>query len=498
MASSSSPAQDTTTKSSVPVRFFNIMRKTYPDANAGLRPGRQRRTKGNARWECKICTAPWSSSSKWNALNHCRSSHEAVLNDPIASRPMQSFVTSAPSHRALEQVFDRGAYKEAMVALLTHRRMPLSAVEWKEFKRLALACNPAIGDYLLISRRSAVRLIEANYKLYAESLREGLSKAVSLIHLQSDLWTSPHRHSILAVCAQWIDHDYKLQKALLGLLECRDDHSGAAQAQLIMQVVKKYGIAAKIGWHTSDNATSNDTCLLAMETLLLESHGVIFKASQRRVRCVAHIVNLSLQAFLLASSKEALKAALDTASQVPGEDLFTQFSTTLAARAVADTGRGVTPAKRPSSKSSRGSRDSKFSGIGGLPCLQKLHSLAVWLRSSSLHMGDWDAAVGMRLGIDNATRWSSWFQVIDRALAKRRLSSSWSIMKMSLETAPLQCLSGSCSKRRINFCSHLQRRRSTQKVTSRRYRRPSILWTSCLHTTRRVRGDLRQCNLLRS
>ena len=120
---------------------------------------------------------------------------------------MQSFVTSAPSHRALEQVFDRGAYKEAMVALLTHRRMPLSAVEWKEFKRLALACNPAIGDYLLISRRSAVRLIEANYKLYAESLREGLSKAVSLIHLQSDLWT-PHRHSILAVCAQWIDHDY--------------------------------------------------------------------------------------------------------------------------------------------------------------------------------------------------------------------------------------------------------------------------------------------------
>ncbi|KAM3464192.1 hypothetical protein MY5147_009554 [Beauveria neobassiana] len=44
---------------------------------------------------------------------------------------------------------------------------------------------------------------------------------------------------------------------------------------------------------------------------------------------------------------------------------------------------------------------------------------AVWLRSSSLHADIWDDSVGLRLGIDNRTRWSSWFLVIDRAITKQ-------------------------------------------------------------------------------
>lgn len=51
--------------------------------------------------------------------------------------------------------------------------------------------------------------------------------------------------------------------------------------------------------------------------------------------------------------------------------------------------------------------------------MRKLHELAVWLRSSSLHADIWDDNVGLRLGIDNRTRWSSWYMVINRALAKQ-------------------------------------------------------------------------------
>ena len=54
-----------------------------------------------------------------------------------------------------------------------------------------------------------------------------------------------------------------------------------------------------------------------------------------------------------------------------------------------------------------------------MPTLQKLHKLAVWVRSSSLHSNLWDEAVGLRLGIDNATRWSSWFVLIGKALKKQ-------------------------------------------------------------------------------
>ena len=36
-------------------------------------------------------------------------------------------------------------------------------------------------------------------------------------------------------------------------------------------------------------------------------------------------------------------------------------------------------------------------------------------------MGAWDEAIGLRLGVDNATRWSSWYQVIDKVLKKKTL-----------------------------------------------------------------------------
>ncbi|KAI0603786.1 hypothetical protein TUN205_11975, partial [Pyrenophora tritici-repentis] len=99
-----------------------------------------------------------------------------------------------------------------------------------------------------------------------------LSTAVSPIHISTDLWTSPFRSSLLAVCAQWVDHEYKLQKALLGLPECRYSHSGEQQAHLLLQTLEEYGIQSRVGWHTGDNATSNDTCLEHLETLLRTKH----------------------------------------------------------------------------------------------------------------------------------------------------------------------------------------------------------------------------------
>jgi hypothetical protein len=165
-----------------------------------------------------------------------------------------------------------------------------------------------------------------------------------------------------------------------------------------------------------------------MESRLLAEHNVKFNAKQRRIRCIGHIINLSLQAFLLASSREALLAALRAAADVSGEELIAQFSEVL------DSQRQRRGAEYMQSNGFRGSRSSQryarrrdsqgsvgdeFSGIQDVPTLRKLHELAVWLRSSSLHADIWDDNVGLRLGIDNRTRWSSWYMVIDRAIRKQ-------------------------------------------------------------------------------
>jgi hypothetical protein len=179
------------------------------------------------------------------------------------------------SDSGLRNAFNAQRYSEAVVGLLTRRRVPFSAVEWEEMKGLALACNPAIEDLLITSRRRAMRIIDANFTLYASQLRETLEDAQSMIHISTDLWTSPHRHGMLAVCAQWVDKDYNLRKALLGLLECRYRHSGEAQAALIAEVLQSFNLSKRIGYHTGDNATSNDTCLETLSEILKVEHDVI-------------------------------------------------------------------------------------------------------------------------------------------------------------------------------------------------------------------------------
>jgi hypothetical protein len=63
--------------------------------------------------------------------------------------------------------------------------------------------------------------------------------------------------------------------------------------------------------------------------------------------------------------------------------------------------------------------DEDSTGWQCIPALQKLHNLAVWLHSSSLHSDSWRDTVGLSLGIENATLWPSWYKVIDNATRKK-------------------------------------------------------------------------------
>lgn len=91
-----------------------------------------------------------------------------------------------------------------------------------------------------------------------------IQDAVGQIHFSTDMWTSPAHRGHLAICVQWVDGGYKLRKALLGLPQVAHSHSGEPQAEHIVGVLRSYGITTKIGYHTGDNATSNDTLLKAL------------------------------------------------------------------------------------------------------------------------------------------------------------------------------------------------------------------------------------------
>ena len=427
-----------------PFDFDACMRKTYPHAPthkfAPLPQGRKRHTKGLCIYKCLLCKSPWSSGNRNHAQAHLSSIHaHTTRRDPKQSTITSSFEAMNPS-ALLRRSFDKQGYKDALVGLLTRRRVPFSFIEWDEVRQLILAANPEVGDLLISSRRQALREVVRNYSLYRDQVKRKLHQARGPVHLTSDLWTSPHRHALLAITAQWVDQDYQLRKALIALPECRHNHSGEQQARLIFDCIQSYGFAHNLGCHTSDNASSNDTCVASLQNRLKEI-GVDWDASKNRVRCLGHIINLSLQAFLFATSKEALQAAIDATIEAGGGDLDKATLESFARALISQSARReehrsgasqhaslASQAFQPSQPRSKWQKRVRrastasiedFGGIESLPTLQKLHRLAVWVRSSSLHSDLWDEAVGLRLGIDNATRWSSWFTLIGKALKKK-------------------------------------------------------------------------------
>ncbi|KAK2684392.1 hypothetical protein QWA68_016752 [Fusarium oxysporum] len=407
--------------------FDVIFRTTHPE-KAKLGPSSKRKTSGRVMYECLHYPpdSPWSNGKRGNAIYPAKRKHASILQTEASTvDERDSDIITRPSKQS--------RMDKSIVGLLIRRRLPFSAVKWDEMQDIILACNPAIEDLLLTSRDAAMRHITTTFDLYRSQLKAKLQASVSKIHLSTDIWTSPHRHGILAVCARWVDNGYRLQKALLAMPECRYSHSVERQASLMAEAIEEYGIAKQIGYHTGDNATSNDTCLKHLSQMLQDKYGISFHPNQRRIRCIAHIINLSLQAFLLASSKEALRAALAAASDVTGAEMYEQFYFTLydvsanepTSRSEASGQQEQSFSKVWKGKTKRAARkppdfkDDKFKGWQTIPAMRKLHNIAVWLRNSSIHSDLWEDRVSLRLGIDNDTRWNSWYKLIDNLMRRQ-------------------------------------------------------------------------------
>ena len=83
-------------------------------------------------------------------------------------------------------------------------------------------------------------------------------------------------------------------------------HSGAQVAPYILSTLKDYGVEERLGYITTDNHGANDTMCTAIEEEIPN-----FKPEERRLRCVGHIINIAIQAFLFARNEEAVEVAIE-------------------------------------------------------------------------------------------------------------------------------------------------------------------------------------------
>lgn len=81
----------------------------------------------------------------------------------------------------------------------------------------------------------------------------------------------------MGIVGHYITEDGCLQESVLALRKLKGSHSAKNQAEVIIEVIKDYGFASKLGYIISDNATVNNKMMedIAVCKLPLRSKGFL-------------------------------------------------------------------------------------------------------------------------------------------------------------------------------------------------------------------------------
>ena len=275
---------------------------------------------------------------------------------------------------------------------------PFSIFQNPFLRQLLSTLNPSISRTIGWGRTSIRQRLADTFANKKKLVQQELATSMSKIHLAFDLWTSPNRLAIFALSAHFIDTKYNVQQRLLALREQQGAHTGLNIAQTLSEITRDWGIVDRVGCLVSDNASNNDVCGEEFFRQILPDFSAE-DATDRRIRCYGHILNLVGRAFLYGEDFEAFEQESQVYEAVDRID--------------------------------DNLRHWRKRGPVG-----KLHNLVKWVRASpqrseffraTIKELDDDSGISLseqstfelQLLLNNETRWNSTFLMIQRALRKQ-------------------------------------------------------------------------------
>jgi hypothetical protein len=354
-------------------------------------------------WYCNWAECEqYSTLSTVSAVGHLKSRHGVDIES------LQSASTTAPIQQDIRttvgqqlerkheednvsiQVVLRNAVKtqlvhQALLELIVHRDLPLSMVQWPEFQKLVSTLNYTAPPLIWKSHTETSRKITKTFDKRQLELRSLLQTSRSLIHLTTDTWHSPNRLELQAITAHWVDNNNTLRKALLALPNLEGGHKGIQVAEEVIKALDFYGIKDCLGFITADNHSANNTLCTAISEELTS-----WSPSERRLRCVGHIINLAVQSFLFARNQDAVKLAIADAEQSQ-VDIDTQLLQPF-------------------------NNNDKEAGWIQTAALQKLLQFVNIIRRSDRLFNAFKSIAGKTIRAPNDTRWNSYLFTFEDAL----------------------------------------------------------------------------------
>ncbi|CAI6008963.1 unnamed protein product [Closterium sp. NIES-65] len=149
----------------------------------------------------------------------------------------------------------------------------------------------------------------ARAELKQELIGEGLAGRLSL---STDIWTSENNLAFMVVTVHRITSDFQLRQHILDFVQLEGSHTASLIAKTLEGILAEWGLTEMLFAVTTDNAENNNKAMRMLagdpaEGAAARIEFPLFN-KDRHVRCIAHFMNIAVQAALQKDEvKEALK-----------------------------------------------------------------------------------------------------------------------------------------------------------------------------------------------
>ncbi|CAI5994789.1 unnamed protein product [Closterium sp. NIES-65] len=149
----------------------------------------------------------------------------------------------------------------------------------------------------------------ARAELKQELIGDGLAGRLSL---STDIWTSENNLAFMVVTVHRITSDFQLRQHILDFVQLEGSHTASLIAKTLEGILAEWGLTEMLFAVTTDNAENNNKAMrmLAGDPAEGAAARIEFPLfdKDRHVRCIAHVMNIAVQAALKKDEvKEALK-----------------------------------------------------------------------------------------------------------------------------------------------------------------------------------------------
>ncbi|GJU14651.1 zinc finger BED domain-containing protein RICESLEEPER 2-like protein [Tanacetum coccineum] len=264
-------------------------------------------TDNSQKAQCKHCFHFLSVGSNTTLRNHIEHPH-------CEAKKAQKNQNSEAGQTSMARdgsvfMYDPDYLREQFAGLVIQRALPFNHFDHEQTTRVFQ--NTMQPRYTHVSRSTLKRDAMKLWLAAKQEIIDSFGNINACVNLTTDVWSAPHGvpGSYMCVTAHWIEPGtWQMMKRVISFEEFPSPHTGGALFKMLTKVLTNFNLEDKVMSITLDNASNNTSAMDKLKLKYEPPMGGRFYHS----RCVAHIINLVVQAGLEVPAIDAIRESFKT------------------------------------------------------------------------------------------------------------------------------------------------------------------------------------------